>query len=126
MNDALLDDLFNPKFVHFSTVSDRELDPFRRLPKPALIGHIDGAIQAWDPTVAMPAGISIEYLEPVIGAQTLRTDIWVEILDDASCTYGFVCSSENGNLPYARGECMLVKADRARNAALIKNLPALA
>jgi hypothetical protein len=135
MNDDLLLDDFNPKFVHFSPIAERELDPFRRLPKPVLTGHIDAAIQAWERSTVVGATSSdlrIDYLEPVIGAQTLRIDIWVEDLDDSSCTYGFLCSSENGNVPYARGERTLVKSDRwsktfrARNAGLMKNLPALA
>src|SRR5574341_1440022 len=83
MNDVFLDDTFNPKFVHFSNVRESELDPFRRLPKAALISHIDEAVEAWEHAcgAATTAGaISIEYLEPVIGAQTLRIDIWVQSL----------------------------------------------
>ncbi|HSP13408.1 MAG TPA: hotdog fold domain-containing protein [Thermoanaerobaculia bacterium] len=136
-DDVLLDDTFNPKFVHFSPVSDGELDPFRRLPKAALIEHLDAALEAWGRScdvLATPADIRIDYLEPVIGAQTLRIDIWVEDLDDSSCTYGFLCSSENGNLAYARGERTLVKSGRSawnnnfrsRNEALMRNLRAFA
>ncbi len=136
-DDLLLDDSLNPMFVHFSAVSDDELDPFRRLPHPALTAHIDSAIQAWRHRCgdgAVLGDISIEYLEPVIGAQIMRIDLWVEHMDDRSCTYGFVCSSENGNLAYARGERNLVKRDdkpwsprfRDSNATLMKDLHAYA
>ncbi len=136
-DDVLLDHSLNPKFVHYCTVSDDELDPFRRLPKAALMAHIDSAVQAWRHRCgdgAFLADMSVEYLEPVIGAQTIRIDLWVERMDDTSCTYGFVCSSENGNLASARGERSLVKRDqkpwspqfRDTNATLMKDLHAYA
>jgi hypothetical protein len=125
----MFDDVLNPKFVHFSALSESELDPFRRLPKQALVAHIDDAIRAW----GCPCGFggsnpTIEYMEPVIGAQTIRIDIWVERLDRATCTYGFLCSSRNGNVAYARGERTVATsaADLSHNAALLKDLPAYA
>ncbi|HSP35149.1 MAG TPA: hypothetical protein VLU46_12600, partial [Thermoanaerobaculia bacterium] len=103
-------------------------DPFRRLPKNALVRHIDEAIRAWG--CAGAADLAIEYLEPVIGAQLLRIDLWVESLDKQSCTYGFFCSSENGNVAYARGERTVVTPTdsglRNHNAELLKDLHAYA
>lgn len=127
----MFDDVLNPKYVHFSRVTDRELDDFARLPKSALVAHIDRAIEAWErPCGCAASDLTIEYLEPVIGAQTLRIDIWVESLDRRSCTYGFTCSSENGNVAYARGERMVVATGGAalvdHNIALLKDLPAYA
>ncbi len=125
----MFDDVLNPKFVHFSAVSESELDPFRRLPRHALVTHIDAAIRAWGCCGgATSRGLTIEYMEPVIGAQTLRIDIWVERLDRATCTYGFLCSSRNGNVAYARGERTVATsgADLSHNAALLKDLPAYA
>ncbi len=125
----MFDDVLNPKFVHFSAVSESELDPFLRLPKQALVAHIDDAIRAWGCCGGSASrGLTIEYMEPVIGAQTLRIDIWVERLDRATCTYGFLCSSRNGNVAYARGErtAATSAADLSHNAALLKDLPAYA
>ena len=69
----------------------------------------------------------------------MRVDLWVEELTDTSCTYGFLCSSENGCAAYARGERTLMKVDprshrpapwsdefRATNAGLKRDLHAYA
>lgn len=128
----MIDDVLNPKFVNFRSVSEAELDPFLRLPQQALVAHIDDAIRAWGgPCRFSTSGLTIESMEPVIGAQTLRIDIWVERLDSASCTYGFLCSSRNGNVAYARGERTVFKSPvdatfHDHNAALLKDLPAYA
>ncbi|HEX9160640.1 MAG TPA: hotdog domain-containing protein [Thermoanaerobaculia bacterium] len=134
MNDVLLDDSLNPRFVHYSLVRSDELDPFDRLSKPSLTRHIDAAISAWQGlTDGTVTDVSIEYLEPVIGAQTLRIDLWVEYLDGSSCVYGFYVSSEDGNIAFARGERTIVRIHapwsdsfRVRLATLLKNLPAYA
>ena len=127
---AMFDDVLNPKFVHFSRVTERELDAFRRLPKAGVIAHIDAAIEAWGcPCRAAASDLAIESMEPVIGAQTLRIDLWVESIDRNACTYGFICSSENGNVAYARGERTIANADaalREHNTTLLKDLPAYA
>jgi len=128
---SMIDDVLNPKFVHFSRVADLELDPFRRLAKDGLVAHIDVAIDAWGcPCGVAASDLTIELLEPVIGNQTLRIDLWVESIANKSCTYGFICSSENGNVAYARGERTIVSPADARfqkyNAALLKDLPAYA
>ena len=43
----------------------------------------------------------------------MRIDLWVEHLGNTSCVYGFVCSSADGRVPYARGERTIVKIDPA-------------
>ena len=127
----MFDDVLNPKFVHFSPITDGELDPFRRLPRAALVSHIDDAIRAFGCPCGTNAAtdLAIDYLEPVIGAQNIRVDLWAERLDDKSCTYGFTCSSENGNVPYARGERTVVAPGDHHlrtHAALLKDLHAYA
>ena len=126
----MFDDVLNPKFVHLSPVTEGELDPFRRLPRRALIAHIDDSIRAFGCSGTAAADLAVDYLEPVIGAQMLRVDIWVERLDDRTCTYGFTCSSENGNVAYARGERTVIAPGDSRfhdrNAALLKDLHAYA
>jgi acyl-CoA thioesterase FadM len=127
----------NPKIVHYSAVSGAELDALGRLSRQALVAHVGSAIQNWGGRCGSGTTIedvSIEHLEPVLGAQTLRIDFWVERLDENSCTYGFLCSSESGAVAYARGELSLIKRDRQpwsaqfrdSNAALMKDLPAYA
>src|SRR6185436_15646832 len=79
-------------------------------------------------------------LAPVAGAETaLRIDLWVQDLDDYTCTYGFLCSSQDGRVPHARGERSVVNLDpatrrptawsrsfRSAHAELMKDLPAYA
>ena len=116
------DDMLNPKFVFFPAVAAAG-----RLPNSALVAHIDAAIRAFGHPCAVTAtDLEIDYLEPVVGPQTLRIDIWVEHVDRSSCTYGFLCSSENGNVAYARGERTLYAQFVADNASLRKDLPAYA
>ena len=77
--------------------------------------------------------LRIEYLNPVLGPGAMRIDIWVERLGNTSCTYKFLCTSEDGRVSYARGERTIVKVDpstrrpapwtdffRDHNAALLK------
>ena len=148
--DDLIRDIFNPKFVHYSRVAAEELDPLLRLATARLAGHIDEAIFGWCASMngececraddsSTVRDIYVEAMEPIIGAQTVRVDIWVEDIDETSCVYGFLCSSEDGNVPYARGERTVVKVDpqshrpspwsapfRVRQAELMKDLPAYA
>ena len=83
--------------------------------------------------------LRIEYLNPLLGPGSMRIDIWVEHLGNTSCVYGFVCSSSDGKIPYARGQRTIVKidpasrrpspwSDRFRDAhnGLRKDLPAYA
>ena len=119
------DDTLNPRFVYSS---------FLR-PNAPFAAHVDRAIEAWqgplDPSTH--AEIAIEQLAAIAGARTARVDLWVEHVDDSTCVYGFLCSSDDGNIAYARGERALVNAGgtwspafRARVSTLLKDLPAYA
>ncbi len=140
MHDGLTNDLFNPKFVYHSPVHLDELDSQGRLPRSRFAVHIDHALAAWQldsdksEQCRGVRDLALELLEPVIGPTTLRIDLWVERLDETSCAYGFLCSSEDGNTPYARGERTLTRVEhtswsddfRARQSELLKDLPAYA
>jgi acyl-CoA thioesterase FadM len=119
------DDALNPRFVYSSF-----------LPANAPVAaHVDRAIEAWQGRIdsIMMSGSAIEQLAPLAGAHTVRVDLWVEHLDDSTCVYAFLCSSEDGNTAYARGERAIVNNDaqwptafRAHASALLKDLPAYA
>lgn len=121
---AMNDDTLNPRFVFSS---------FLR-PNSPVVAHVDRAIEAWQGGLdASTAGVTIEQLAPLAGAHSVRVDLWVEHLDDWSCVYGFLCSSEDGNTAYARGERVIASnegrwspAFRARVSTLLKDLPAYA
>ena len=126
-------DFLNPKFTFFSPVRTAALD------KSQLAEHVDHAIIALDGRAPLGGGCLIEPLEAVSGASTLRVELWVNDLDDYTCTYGFLVSSENGRTPYARGERTVVNVDPASHRPqkwssdfvhahqeLLKDLPAYA
>lgn len=120
------DDTLNPRFVYSS---------FLR-PNAPFAAHVDRAIEAWQEAPldsSAPAEIAIEQLAPITGARSARIDLWLEHLDESGCVYGFLCSSEDGNIAYARGERVIVNAGgtwspafRARMSTLLKDLPAYA
>ena len=125
--DHLADDL-NPRFVYFSAVHFDELDPMQMLHNARFPAHVERAIIAWYTSLGKtwrpdPADnpdqfhvvrdLHIEYLNPFIGPGTMRIDVWIERLGTTSCVYGFLCSSENGSVGYARGERTIVKLDPA-------------
>ena len=121
-------DELNPKFVFFS--------PVRAAASTAeeLIEHVDHAIIALDARAPSGGSFAIEQLNPVPAGTILRVDLWVNDLDAYTCTYGFVVSSENGRVPYGRGERSMVNGDaqpwpaefRATHSGLMKDLPAFA
>jgi hypothetical protein len=118
-------DDFNPKFIFFSPVRSAAVDK-NQLPE-----HVDHAIIALDGRAPIGGGCCLEQLEPVTGASTLRVELWVNDLDDYTCTYGFLVSSENGRTPYARGERTVVSLGwssdfRHAHEELRKDLPAYA
>jgi hypothetical protein len=120
----------NPKFVFYSPVA-RSAD---------VAEHVDRAIIALDGRAPMGGDAVIEPLAPVsVNEATLRVELWVNDLDDYTCTYGFLCSSEDGRVPHARGERRVVSIDpgshkpapwsrefRATHEELLKDLPAYA
>ena len=125
------DDL-NPKFVFLSPLRN----PISRAAD--LIEHVDHAIIALDARAPLGGSFTIEQLQDSVSAAghdlTLRVDLWVNDLDAYTCTYGFTISSENGRVPYARGERSMVNVNatpwspdfRAVHAGLMKDLPAFA
>jgi acyl-CoA thioesterase FadM len=140
----MIRDVFNPKFVFHSTITSP--DPIQPLDRARFIRHVERAIAAWnrengiDPALATVArDAAIEVLEPCAGPDSMRIDLWVESLDATSCVYGFFCSSEDGLVPYARGEETVTKIDpllnrpatwsadfRHTQELLMKDLPAFA
>jgi hypothetical protein len=127
------DDFLNPKFVFFSPVRTPAVD------RASLAEHVDHAIIALDGRAPVGGSCCLEALEPVPDPATLRVDLWVNDLDDYTCTYGFLVSSEDGRTPFARGERTVVNIDpasrrpekwssdfRHSHAELLKDLPAYA
>ncbi|HET7436671.1 MAG TPA: hypothetical protein VFN10_18325 [Thermoanaerobaculia bacterium] len=119
----------NPKFTFHSPVFAEGLVD---VPE-----HVDHAIIALDGRAPLAGDACVETINPVIGPTTLRIDLWVEDLDDTTCTYAFTCTSEDGRIAYARGERCVVNIDpksqkrtpwpvafRASHADLRKDLPA--
>src|SRR6266545_4319686 len=142
--NAIRDD-FNPKFVYFSPVRPDELSG-GTLPPERFALHIDEAIRAYCADLLENAAhfdfdeaLVIEQLDPLTTAGVMRIDLWVEQIDEASCTYGFLCSTPNGHAAYARGERTVTKLDprshrptpwsetfRRTNAGLLRDLHAFA
>jgi hypothetical protein len=118
----------NPRFRFLSPLRETSLSNSQ------LAEHVDHAIIALDARAPLGGSYAIEQLNPSVTATTLRVDLWVNDLDDFSCTYGFVLSSEDGRVPYARGERSMVNGNaqpwsrdfRAAHTQLMKDLPAFA
>lgn len=144
----------NPKFTYLSQVHFDELDPMSILHNSRFAAHVERAVSHWYAAEGyqwelnaddnpdqfhVVRDLRIEYLNPVVGPKKMRIDVWVEHLGTTSCVYGFLCSSEDGSVPYARGERTIVKVDRhsyrpmpwtdgfrQRASELLKDLPAYA
>lgn len=126
--------MINPKFVFFSPLRTADVDHNQ------LAEHVDHAIIALDGRAPVGGDCTIERLGPLFDdTAALRVELWVNDLDDYTCTYGFLVSSENGRTPYARGERTVVNLDpttrkaekwsaefRHAHEELIKDLPAYA
>ena len=118
------DDNLNPRFVYHSFLRAGD----------DLSTHVDRAIERWQGALdeSIDRDSRIEYLHPIDGAQAIRLDLWVDDLDSSTCVYGFLLSSADGNVPFARGERTLVSDHRwpralfERVATLRKDLPAYA
>lgn len=101
---SFADDLdLNPKFVFCSPA----------VPAVPLAEHVDRAIIALDRRAPLAGDCSLETLRPFEPGGTVRVEIWVDDLDDFTCTYGFLCSSDDGRIPYARGQRTVVSVDPA-------------
>jgi acyl-CoA thioesterase FadM len=101
----------NPKFTFFSPVRSALIG------RDELAEHVDRAIIALDGRAPVGGDCCVEELNPVLGGDTLRVELWVNDLDEYTCTYGFLVSSENGRVPYARGERCVVNVDPATHRA---------
>ena len=121
--------MLNPKFVFFSPLGGHK----------DLAEHVDHAIIALDGRAPLGGFCTLETLAPLGNEDALRVELWVNDLDDYTCTYGFVVSNENGRVPHARGERTVVNVDpqshrpqkwssdfRHTHAELLKDLPAYA
>lgn len=107
MTITTFDDFFNPKFVFFSPVRTASLDQAQ------LAEHVDHAIIALDGRAPVGGDCLLELLEPAKDTGTARVELWVNDLGDYTCTYGFLVLSEDGRVPYARGERTVVSIDPA-------------
>lgn len=123
----------NPKFVFLSPAREDIADPCH------LTEHVDHAIIALDGRAPLAGDCAVELMGPVAAGNVLRIELWVNDLDDVSCTYGFVVTSDDGHIPFARGERTVVNIDpasqrltrwsrefRTTHEALQKDLPAYA
>lgn len=147
-------DVLNPKFSYLSPIHFDELDAMQMLHNSRFAAHVERAITSfyattgkkWEIDISnnpdqfhVVRDLRIEYLNPMIGPGKMRIDVWVERIGNTSCVYGFICSSEDGSVPYARGERTIVKIDpatyrptpwtpffRDHHATLLKDLPAYA
>ena len=120
--NALQDDI-NPRFVHFTTVTSPAAD---------LTALIDEAIAGYEPADGpVVRDAEIERLQP-LRPGAVRVDLWVDHIDARECIYGFLCSSADGTVPFARGARIVTKLGRwsdrfiRRQTALLKDLPAFA
>ena len=115
----MYDTLFNPRFTYLSPVHFDELDPLQMLHNSRFAAHVERAVTAWyaenggrweldhadNPDqfhVVRDSARRVPQSRPRPG--TMRIDLWVEHLGTTLCDYGFLCSSDDGVVPYARGE----------------------
>jgi acyl-CoA thioester hydrolase len=113
-------------FVYETQVHFDELDPMQMLHNSRFVTHIERAITSWysvagrkwELNVAdnpdqfhVVRDLRIEYLNPVIGANPIQIEVWVDHLGNTSCVYGFRFTSVDGAIEYARGNRTIVKVD---------------
>ena len=105
----------NPRFVFFSPLNGSPLKGTTANSQ-AIAEHVDHAIIALDGRAPFAGEVTLEELAPVANGDMLRVELWVNDLDDCTCTYGFLVSSEDGRVPHARGERTIVNVDRASHS----------
>lgn len=122
MFHSLLDDGLNPRFVYLSPVFRDEIGAAGQLANERLAAHIVEAVDALharsvscgEDELNVVRDLAVEFLAPVTQASVLRIDVWLEALDETTCTYAFLCSSEDGLTPHARGERSVSRVDAER------------
>lgn len=55
--------------------------------------------------------VQAKFAAPFRGMGEMVIHIWVERLGESSCVYGFVCTSAEGKVVYARGTRTIIKLD---------------
>ena len=124
--------MLNPKFTFVSPLHNVLADPLD------LVEHVDHAIIALDGRAPLGGDYCIEKLAPVaVDENAIRVELWVDDLGDYTCTYGFLCTSDDGRVPHARGERTVVNLEpgskkpvawgadfRVAHQELLKDLPA--
>lgn len=121
----------NPTFVFLSPLRGTASA------KQTVAEHVDHAIIALDGRAPFAGETALELLQPIAERETLRVELWVNDLDDYTCTYGFLVTSDDGRTPHARGERSVVNVDpasqrpapwtadfRTKHANLLRDLPA--
>lgn len=115
MFDTLLDDGLTPRFVFLSPVFLDELNVEGRLSTERLTAHIETAVDTFHTRTGEELNVirdlKVEFLDPVTAAGDLRIDVWLDAIDDTTCTYGFTCSSADGRIAHARGERAVTMLD---------------
>ena len=117
-----------PTFIYHSFVHADELDALQLLHNSRFIVHVERATVAFCRTLGAPWGGSVDenpdqfqmvrevqakFAAPFRGMGEMVIHIWVERLGESSCVYGFVCTSAEGKVVYARGTRTIVKLDAA-------------
>ena len=121
MLDTIVDDGLNPRFIHRSPVFRDELGSNQMLAPERLASHIVEAVDSFHAgdgrcadQIDIVRDLEIEYLAPVVGAGLIRIDVWLDAIDPTTCTYAFLCSSDDGMTPHARGQRMISRIDPMR------------
>jgi len=113
-----------PTFIYRSPVHLDELDSLQLLHNSRFIVHVERAMVAFYRTLGEPWGVALDenpdqfqmvrevqakFTAPFRGMGEMVIHIWVDRLGESSCVYGFVCTSSEGKLVYARGTRTVVK-----------------
>ena len=117
-----------PTFIYRSFVHTDELDSLQLLRNSRFIVHVERATIAFCRTLGALWGVSVDenpdqfqmvrevqakFAAPFRGMGEMMIHIWVERLGESSCVYGFICTSVEGKVVYARGTRAVVKLDPA-------------
>lgn len=111
-------------FVHTARVHFDELDAMHMLHNARFFIHMERTAseffrdlgRRWERNVAdnpdqfsVVKAQQIEYIVPFLGTGELRVEMWVEKLGRTSCALGFLFTSPDASVVYARGTRTVVK-----------------